>query len=232
MTSQATASQKALLIVLDGFGIGKDSPFNSIRKARKPFFDSLLKKYPHSELLTHGNAVGLPDGVMGNSEVGHMTMGAGRILYQDLTRITKSITEGSFNREQALVALNSRLIESSGRIHLMGLLSDGGVHSHIGHLEALMDFFCSTGAKEIYIHAFLDGRDTAPGSAAKFLKRIQDKIEVLRTNGAQSQIKIASIGGRYFAMDRDNRWDRVEKAYKVLTGDAPVVELEALAAFE
>ncbi len=228
----SAAQQKALLIVLDGFGIGKDSPFNSIRKARKPFLDGLLAKYPHSELLTHGNAVGLPDGVMGNSEVGHMTMGAGRILYQDLTRISKSITDGTFYRERALLELNTQLSKSGGRIHLMGLLSDGGVHSHIEHLEALLKFFCENQAKEIYIHAFLDGRDTSPGSAAKFLKRTEDAIASLKAQGLSSTIKIASLSGRYFAMDRDNRWDRVEKAYRVLTGEAPVASLSAIDAFQ
>src|SRR5476649_785874 len=137
MANQANA--RSILIVLDGFGIGKDSAFNAIKNARMPFYRELLNKYPHSQLVTHGHAVGLPDGVMGNSEVGHMTMGAGRIIYQDLTRISKSIEDGEFFKNPVLIKTIEAGAKATGRVHLMGLLSDGGVHSHIDHLLALLD---------------------------------------------------------------------------------------------
>lgn len=214
-------SSRALLIVLDGFGIGKDSPFNAIRNARKPFFDQLLKKYPHSELLTHGGAVGLPEGVMGNSEVGHMTMGAGRIIYQDLTRISNEIQSKKFFTNEVLKKTIEAGAKKTGRVHFMGLLSDGGVHSHIEHLEALLTLSAEMKVPEVYVHAFLDGRDTPPNSSPSYVERL------LRhpTFGADSATKarIASISGRYFAMDRDKRWDRVEKTFDALTGSSTVV---------
>jgi 2,3-bisphosphoglycerate-independent phosphoglycerate mutase len=206
-TSQA---KKTVLIVLDGFGIGKDSVWNAIANARKPFLKSLLEKYPHSELLTHGEAVGLPDGVMGNSEVGHMTMGAGRIIYQDLTRISASIRAGKFFQNSVL----KDACKTPGRLHLMGLLSDGGVHSHIEHLEACLDLALREGVQEISLHLFLDGRDTPPNSGVSYLERI-----LLHESLRSGRARIVSLSGRYFAMDRDQRWDRVEKAYRVICGE-------------
>jgi 2,3-bisphosphoglycerate-independent phosphoglycerate mutase len=220
---------RALLIVLDGFGIGKDSPFNAIANARKPFLKSVLEKYPHSELITHGEAVGLPAGIMGNSEVGHMTMGAGRIIYQDLTRISKAIHEGTFDKLPLLNATLDAGAKKSGRVHFMGLLSDGGVHSTIEHLEALLTLSLEKRIPEVYVHAFLDGRDTPPDSAPKYLERLLRHpifTKDAENNGVRA--RIASVGGRYYAMDRDKRWDRVEKAWKVLTGQAKAVEKTAL----
>lgn len=219
---------KALLIVLDGFGIGKDSPFNAIANARKPFLKELLEKYPHSALLTHGEAVGLPHGVMGNSEVGHMTMGAGRIIYQDLTRISKEIRDGSFFKLKVLRETIEDGAKASGRVHFMGLLSDGGVHSHIEHLEACLSFAMELKVPEVYVHAFLDGRDTPPDSAPKFLARLLEHPIFSAQKSGPTKGRLASISGRYYAMDRDKRWDRVEKAWKVLTGQAPVVAKTAL----
>jgi 2,3-bisphosphoglycerate-independent phosphoglycerate mutase len=222
-------SPRALLIVLDGFGIGKDSPFNAIANARKPFLKSILEKYPHSELVTHGEAVGLPLGIMGNSEVGHMTMGAGRIIYQDLTRISKEIHGGRFAK---LPLLNETLdagARTSGRVHFMGLLSDGGVHSTIEHLEACLSLALEKKIPEVYVHAFLDGRDTPPDSAPKYLERLlRHPIFGGEAAGNGVRARIASVSGRYYAMDRDRRWDRIEKAWKVLTGQSPAVAKTAL----
>lgn len=206
---------RVVLIILDGFGIGKDSAFNAIANAKMPFYKSLVAKAPHSELYTHGSAVGLPDGVMGNSEVGHMTMGAGRILYQDLVRITAAIHDGSFNKNPILIRTLEAGPKAGGSAHVMGLLSDGGVHSHIAHLEALLALALERKIPRVWVHAFLDGRDTAPGSGRGFLERILGH-EAFRTDVA----KIASISGRYYAMDRDNRWERIERAMQAMTGNA------------
>lgn len=224
------SNSRALLIVLDGFGIGKDSPFNAIANARKPFLKSLLEKYPHSQLLTHGEAVGLPSGVMGNSEVGHMTMGAGRVIYQDLTRISKEIREGEFFKIQALRNLIDAGAKATGRVHFMGLLSDGGIHAHIAHLEACLTLALEMAVPEVYVHAFLDGRDSAPDSAPSFLTRLLDHPAFAK--GSKTKTRIASLSGRFYAMDRDKRWDRVQKSWKVLTGDAPVSELGPLGVVE
>ena len=152
---------RAILIVLDGFGIGKESPFNAIQNAKMPFYKQLWEKYPHSQLLTHGAAVGLPDGVMGNSEVGHMTMGSGRIIYQDLTRISNSIRDRSFFQNPTLRATIEAGAKATGRVHLMGLLSDGGVHSHIEHLNALLDLCGELKVPEVFIHAFRSEEHTS-----------------------------------------------------------------------
>src|SRR3954470_2662760 len=165
-----TTSNRAILIVLDGFGIGKDSPFNAIKNAKMPFYRDLIAKYPHSQIITHGEAVGLPEGVMGNSEVGHMTMGAGRIIYQDLSRISKSIADGELQRNPEILAALEAGAKS--RVHLMGLLSDGGVHSHIDHLLALLDLCVELQVPKVSVHAFLDGRDTPPDSAPLYLQKL------------------------------------------------------------
>lgn len=155
-------TNRAILIILDGFGLGKDSPFNAIKNAKMPFYRELVAKYPMSQLITHGEAVGLPQGIMGNSEVGHMTMGAGRIIYQDLTRISQSIIKKEFFKNEVLRQTIEAGAKKTGRVHLMGLLSDGGVHSHIDHLLALLDFCVELQVPHISVHAFLDGRDTPP----------------------------------------------------------------------
>lgn len=218
--------QKAILIVLDGFGIGKESKFNAIANARKPFFNTLLQKYPHSELFTHGKAVGLPDGVMGNSEVGHMTMGAGRIIYQDLSRISNDIESKDFFKNKTLIETLTAGAKKTGRVHLMGLLSDGGVHSHIEHLEALLSLCGDLKIPKVFVHAFLDGRDTPPDSAPQYIERL------FRHPSFKDRAQIASVCGRYFAMDRDKRWDRVKKAYDCLTGQISPQKISALKAIE
>ena len=211
--------QRAILIVLDGFGIGKDSPFNAIRNAKMPFYRELLAKYPHSQLLTHGEAVGLPKGVMGNSEVGHMTMGAGRIIYQDLTRISHAIEDGTFFKNPFLRKTIETGAKTTGRVHLMGLLSNGGVHSDISHLFALLDLCAEMKVPHVSIHAFLDGRDTPPHSSIDFVKQLlgHPSFDSARA-GQATKTEIATVMGRYWAMDRDNRWDRVERAYRAMTG--------------
>ncbi len=198
---------KVFLIILDGFGIGKDYPFNAIQNAKMPFYKLLDKKYPKSKLLTCGEAVGLPNGIMGNSEVGHTNIGAGRIVYQELTRIQKAIEDGEFQKNAILV---DAIKNTNGQFHLMGLLSDAGVHSHLDHLKALIQVLAHK--QPVTIHVFTDGRDTPPGSAIHYLKELG---EFLRH---YPQAVVGSICGRYYAMDRDSRWDRIEKAYRVMTG--------------
>lgn len=210
---------KAILIVLDGFGIGKDSPYNAIANAKMPFYKELIHKYPHSELITHGEAVGLPAGIMGNSEVGHMTMGAGRIIYQDLTRISKVIRDKEFSKNPVLRKTIQAGAAKTGRVHLMGLLSEGGVHSTIEHLYALLELCTELKVPHVSVHCFLDGRDTPPDSSVGYLNQLLHHPSFKAANAT-----IASVMGRYYAMDRDKRWDRVERAYKVMTGQAPVFQ--------
>lgn len=228
MTS-SDASGKAVLIVLDGFGNGKDAPCNAIKNAKMPFYRGLIEKYPTSQLITHGEAVGLPPGVMGNSEVGHMTMGAGRIIYQDLTRISKAIYDKEFFKNPVLRKTIEAGAKKSGRVHLMGLLSDGGVHSHIDHLYALLELCRELQVPHVYIHCFLDGRDTPPDSSHKGAGYVDQLLAKLKN---YPNAKIASIAGRYWAMDRDKRWDRVERAYKVMTGQANATSATVLQAIE
>lgn len=206
---------RALLIILDGFGIGKDSPFNAIENARMPFYRELLAKYPHSQLITHGEEVGLPDGIMGNSEVGHMTMGAGRVIYQDLTRVNKAIREKSFFKNETLRSAIEAGAKKTGRVHLMGLLSDGGVHSDIQHLFALLDLCQQMKVPHVSVHVFLDGRDTPPNSGVKYVAQLLKHPAFSTSTGTQAVI--ASVMGRYYAMDRDKRWDRIELAYRAMT---------------
>ena len=207
-----------MLIVLDGFGIGKDSPCNAIANAKMPFYKSLLAKYPHSQLMTHGPAVGLPDGVMGNSEVGHMTMGAGRIIYQDLVRINHAIEDKSLFKNQTLLDTIRAGARATGRVHFMGLLSDGGVHSHINHLLALLDLCLLEKVPSISVHAILDGRDTPPDSSNRFIKKLLAHPAFQSSGDKKPVATIATVMGRYWAMDRDKRWDRVQKAYDAMTG--------------
>ncbi|WP_456484902.1 2,3-bisphosphoglycerate-independent phosphoglycerate mutase [Desulfurobacterium sp.] len=196
------------LIILDGFGYSPEKEGNAIAQANTPFWDYLWSTYPKALLMASGEAVGLPDGQMGNSEVGHMNIGAGRIVYQDIVRITKAIRDKSFFENKTL----KNLMENAKgkRLHLVGLLSDGGVHSHIKHLFALLEMAKREGVKDVYIHAILDGRDTPPRSAEKYLKELTEKMKELGIG------KIATLGGRYYYMDRDKRWERTEKAYNAM----------------
>ncbi len=201
-------NKKVILMILDGWGITQDPNVSAIAQANTPFIDQLLQKYPHAKLYTSGENVGLPEGQMGNSEVGHMNLGAGRIVYQDLVKINKAIKDGTFFENIVLKNAFETAKKNHKSVHLLGLLSDGGVHSHIDHLKALIDM----GKKynvPTYIHAFMDGRDVDPHSGITFLKDIQDYIK-------GTPAKIASVIGRYYAMDRDNRWERVKKAYDLL----------------
>lgn len=207
-----TAPRKPhVLIVLDGFGHSETSDSNAILAARTPNWDRLLQENPHGLISGSGEDVGLPDGQMGNSEVGHMNLGAGRVVYQDFTRITKAIREGEFFRNPVITGVVDQAVQAGRAVHILGLLSPGGVHSHEDHLAAMVDLAVQRGAQAVYVHAFLDGRDTPPRSAQASLAAMEEKLR------ASGRGRIASIIGRYYAMDRDNRWDRVEQAYRLLT---------------
>lgn len=205
------------LIILDGFGLREgDVHGNAVKQANKPNFDRLKSEYPYTTLTACGEAVGLPEGQMGNSEVGHLNIGAGRIVYQDLTRITKSVRDGDFFENETLLGAVRHAKANGTKLHLYGLLSDGGVHSHISHLFALLELAKKEGLKDVYIHAFLDGRDVAPDSAKKYMQQLVDKIEEVGVG------HIATVQGRYYAMDRDKRWERVEKSYRAMVyGEGP-----------
>lgn len=198
---------------MDGWGINPEREGNATRLASTPNLDRLVKEYPCTGIATSGLSVGLPEGQMGNSEVGHLTMGSGRVVYQELTRIGKVMSEGGLDNHPEIVRLASTLKSSGRALHLMGLLSDGGVHSHISHLFGLLDIFRKKGLEKIYIHAFLDGRDTPPSSGARYMDEL---LSYIKKTG--SPAKVASVMGRYYAMDRDNRWERVKKAYDAITG--------------
>ena len=199
-----------ILIIMDGFGIRESSVGNAIKAASTPELDVLFSKYPTTKIGASGEDVGLPDGQMGNSEVGHTNIGAGRIVYQDLTKITKSIKDESFFKNEVLTSAMRAVKENNSSLHLMGLLSDGGVHSHVEHLYALLDMAKSFGLDKVYVHAFLDGRDTPPTSGINYISKCEDYMKKMGVG------KIATVMGRYFAMDRDNRWDRVKKAYDAI----------------
>ncbi len=201
-------SKKVLLIILDGWGITQDEKVSAIAQANTPFIDGLYNRYAHTKIYTSGENVGLPDGQMGNSEVGHMNLGAGRIVYQDLVKINKAVKDKSFYENAVLKKAFKYAAENNRSMHFMGLLSDGGVHSHINHLKALIEMAEKHQVKA-YIHAFMDGRDVDPHSGIEYVKNIQEYI-------AEKNIKIASVVGRYYAMDRDNRWERVKEAYDLL----------------
>ncbi len=200
-----------LLLILDGFGYREDADHNAIAHARKPNWDRLWRDYPHTLINTSGLTVGLPEGQMGNSEVGHLNIGAGRVVYQDLTRVDLAIQDGSFFTNPALVQAVQQAKRNDSALHVLGLLSPGGVHSHENHIHAMVDMAARAGLRKIYVHAFLDGRDTPPRSAEASLRALQEKCANLGT------ARIASITGRYYAMDRDNRWERVEAAYDVIS---------------
>lgn len=203
-----------MLMILDGWGINPDPADNAVVMANTPNLNALLASCPHTKISTSGMAVGLPEGQMGNSEVGHLNLGAGRVVYQDLTRISKSIADGDFFTNPVLLDCIARVKASGGRLHLAGLLSDGGVHSHNSHLYGLLELAKKEGLGDVFIHCLLDGRDTPPQSGAAYLEELENELKKIGVGA------IATIMGRYYAMDRDNRWDRVEKAYSaIVRGD-------------
>jgi 2,3-bisphosphoglycerate-independent phosphoglycerate mutase len=201
--------KKVGLIILDGWGIGDQSVSDAIYSAKTPFMDNLMSSYPNATLITHGESVGLPDGQMGNSEVGHLNIGAGRIVYQELSRINKSIREGEFYKNPVLLDAIAKTKELNSNLHLIGLVSEGGVHSSQQHLHAICNLACEQGVQNVYIHAFTDGRDCDPKSGSACIRNLEAHLS--KTTG-----KIASVIGRYYAMDRDNRWERIKKAYDLL----------------
>jgi 2,3-bisphosphoglycerate-independent phosphoglycerate mutase len=218
-------STKAILIIMDGWGLGKVKSADAIQNAHVPFVSSLYSRYPNSTLITCGELVGLPDGQMGNSEVGHLNLGAGRIVYQELQRINVAIRDGSFYNNDVLRAAIRCAKEKKKPLHLLGLVSDGGVHSHTTHLKAITTLCKQEGLQEVYIHAFTDGRDTDPKSGLGFLTDLQQHLNA--TTG-----KIATVSGRYYAMDRDKRWERVKLAYDALVNGAGEKATDAIAAVE
>ncbi|WP_371362854.1 2,3-bisphosphoglycerate-independent phosphoglycerate mutase [Sporomusa rhizae] len=220
-------SSPIALIIMDGWGNGRvDDEFNAIAQADTPHITLLNELYPTTALVCSGEAVGLPEGQMGNSEVGHLNIGAGRTIYQELTRITKSIKDGDFFSNPVLSSVCEQTKASDGTLHLMGLVSDGGVHSHITHLYALIELAKRSGLKKVYVHAFLDGRDVPPTSAVTYIKELEAKIAEIGVG------KIATVAGRYYAMDRDKRWDRVAKAYDALVDCQGKKAVNAVAAVE
>ncbi|AJS60841.1 2,3-bisphosphoglycerate-independent phosphoglycerate mutase [Paenibacillus sp. IHBB 10380] len=211
-----TAPRPVALIIMDGFGLRNTVEGNAVAQAKKPNYDRFMSKYPHTTLTACGEAVGLPPGQMGNSEVGHLNIGAGRVVYQNLTRISKSIREGEFFENPTLVEAVRYAKTNNKKLHLYGLLSDGGVHSHIDHLLAMLDLAKKEDLDEVYIHAFMDGRDVAPDSGILFIEQLNAKIAEVGIG------KIATVQGRYYAMDRDKRWERVEKSYRAIVyGEGP-----------
>src|SRR5438552_4785922 len=200
---------RIVLLICDGWGIAPASSGNAIALARKPVFDSWMRNLPSTSLEASGEAVGLPAGLMGNSEVGHLNLGAGRVVPQDLLRIDLALRDGSFFENRELVAAADRARKGGGTLHLMGLLSDGGVHSHERHLWGLLELARRRGVPRVAVHVFTDGRDTPPRSALTYIERLEEKLR--GTGGA-----IATVCGRYYAMDRDGRWDRVAKAWRAL----------------
>jgi len=201
--------QKTMLIIMDGWGIGQEPASDAIRAANTPFTDSLYQQYPNTTLTTFGEAVGLPEGQMGNSEVGHLNLGAGRIVYQELQRINVAILEKSFQQNKTLQNALETAKTQDKSLHLIGLVSEGGVHSHLNHLKAIIDCCVTKNLNKVYIHAFTDGRDCDPKSGLGFIKDLENYIE-------NTPVKIASLCGRYYAMDRDNRWERIKLAYDAL----------------
>jgi len=202
--------KNTILMILDGYGLTDETKSNAIAAAKTPNLDKIFAEYPWAEGLASGLDVGLPDGQMGNSEVGHTNIGAGRIVYQDLTRITKSIKDGDFFTNKTLLAAVENCKKNNSALHIWGLTSNGGVHSHTEHLFAVLDMAVKNGLEKVYVHCIFDGRDTPPKSGIDFLKELQAKINEIGT------VKIASLHGRYYIMDRDKRWDRVERSYKAL----------------
>jgi 2,3-bisphosphoglycerate-independent phosphoglycerate mutase len=220
---------KVLLLILDGYGLAEDPSVSAIAAAKKPYLDSLFARFPHATLEASGRAVGLPEGQMGNSEVGHMNLGAGRVVYQDITRIDRDVEEGRLFENDVLLGAARQAKAAGKRLHLIGLVSDGGVHAHVRHLDALLELAAREGLGEsdVVLHAFTDGRDTDPEGGAGYLARVQQSMARLGAG------HVGSVVGRYFAMDRDHRWERTEKAYRLLVegvgaeAEDPVAALEA-----
>lgn len=205
------SKKPTVLMILDGYGLNPKTEGNAIAQAKKPVMDRLMKEYPFVQGNASGLAVGLPDGQMGNSEVGHLNMGAGRIVYQELTRITKSIQDGDFFEVPEFLQAAENCKKNDSALHLFGLVSDGGVHSHITHIYGLLELAKRQGLKKVYVHCFLDGRDTPPSSGKSYVEELEAKMQELGVG------EVASVMGRYYAMDRDSRWNRVELAYKAMT---------------
>ena len=205
--------KKALLVITDGIGYSSKTQFNAFYSATKPTYDKLFSKTPHSLIDTFGLSVGLPEGQMGNSEVGHMSIGSGRVLYQDLVKISLALSENRFKENKEF----KNLLDKSNRLHLIGLMSDGGVHSHIDHFMGIADLAAKEG-KEVFLHLITDGRDVSPTSAKKYLEQVQAHLN--------QNIKIATISGRFYTMDRDNRWDRVQKGYEAIVNAAPKTDMQ------
>lgn len=204
------SKKPTVLMILDGYGLNDTIKGNAVAEGKTPVMDSLMAEYPFVKGNASGLAVGLPEGQMGNSEVGHLNMGAGRIVYQELTKITKSIQDGDFFENRALVAACENVKKQDSALHLMGLVSDGGVHSHNTHIYGLLELAKRQELKKVYVHCFLDGRDTPPASGKEYVEELEAKMEEIGVG------EVATVSGRYYAMDRDNRWDRVERAYKAL----------------
>ncbi len=213
-----------ILIVLDGWGVNMNKEGNAIAAAHPPIYENLVKNNPHTRLFASGEHVGLPNGQMGNSEVGHLNLGAGRIVYQDITRITKSIRDGDFFQNSVLKTAMSAARKNNSALHLMGLLSDGGVHSHIDHILAMFDMAKAQGLTRVFFHAFLDGRDTPPSSALEYIGQLEKHLVAIGIG------RIATVSGRYYAMDRDKRWERVQKAYEAMVMGEGVRKFSAIEA--
>lgn len=218
-------SKKVILVIMDGWGLGKIKSADAIQNANVPFVSSLYAKYPNTTLVTCGEQVGLPDGQMGNSEVGHLNLGAGRIVYQELQRINVAIREGEFAKNPSLLEAVQFAKANQKPLHLLGLVSDGGVHSHTSHIKAICDVCRHEGLTEVYIHAFTDGRDTDPKSGLGFITDLQQHLN-------NSVGKIATVSGRYYAMDRDKRWERIKLAYDCMVKGEGAKATDALAAIE
>ena len=219
------SQKRVILIIMDGWGLGKVASADAIQHANVPFTKSLYSKYPNTTLTTCGELVGLPDGQMGNSEVGHLNLGAGRIVYQELQRINVGIRDGSFAKNEHLLTAVRFAKQNNKPLHLLGLVSDGGVHSHINHLKAIVDICKAEGLSDVFIHAFTDGRDCDPKSGLGFLKELQEHLN-------KSVGKIATVSGRYYAMDRDKRWERIKLAYDALIHGIGELSTDAVAAIE
>ena len=221
------SKKPTVLMILDGYGLNENKEANAVAEAKTPVMDKLMKEYPFVKGNASGMAVGLPEGQMGNSEVGHMNMGAGRIVYQELTRITKEIQDGDFFKNEAMLEAIENCKKNGSALHCFGLLSDGGVHSHNTHLYGVLEMAKRNGLENVYVHLFLDGRDTAPTSGKGFIEELLAKMNEIGVG------KVASISGRYYAMDRDNRWDRVQKAYNAIvmgqgnTADSAIDAIDA-----
>ena len=218
-------NKKVILMILDGWGHSPDPKVSAIDHANTPFIDSLYKNYPSAQLRTDGLNVGLPDGQMGNSEVGHMNLGAGRIVYQDLVKVNLAVENKTLENEETLVNAFKYAKDNNKDLHFLGLLSDGGVHSHINHLIGLIDAANNFGLENTYVHAFTDGRDVSPTSGSGFVRQLQEHIK-------NSNTKLASITGRYYAMDRDKRWERIKLAYDAIVNGLGDKSNNAIASIE